>query len=171
MKKLIALAAAVVGMATLSAAQDNNLNNISLRAGIAWPATADFSGTFIGAGLDYDFGKSWFGGSGTTFFSFDWLSKSTQGTRGNLFPIMINQKFWLQAGDVENSGPPIYGFIGGGLAIIDVSPASTVLAGRLGLGAQFNPNFFAEADFVITGRTRNTNVTGNHIGLYVGYKF
>lgn len=170
MKKLIALAAASVGMATFAAAQSDAMNNISFRAGVAWPATGDFNGTFFGVGLDFDFGKSWIGGQGSTYFSFDWLSKSTQGTRGNFFPMHINQKFWLQ-NTTEEGQIPFYGFVGVGATILDVGPASTVLSGRLGLGAQINPQFSVEGVFVFTGRTRTSNVVGNHIGLYVGVKF
>lgn len=169
MKKLIALAAATIGMATFATAQDNNLNNISLRAGVAWPTSSSFHGTFIGAGVDFDFGKSLIGNQGMTYFSFDWLSKNTQGTRGNLFPIMINQRFMLQE-ETEEGQMPFYGFLGVGMAIIDVAPASTVLAGRLGLGTRINENFFVEGTFVITGRTKSSHVLGNHIGIYVGYK-
>lgn len=171
MKKLIALAAATVGMATLAAAQSDAMNNMSIRAGIAFPTTGDLNGgTFFGAGLDFDFGKSWIGGKGTTYLSVDWLSKSTSGTRGNMFPIHLNQKFWLQEGTDEGA-IPFYGFIGVGATVIDVAPASTVLSGRLGLGAQVNTNFSVEGVIVFTGRTRTSNILGNHVGLYVGYKF
>lgn len=169
-KKLMALAVATVGMATFASAQSDSMNNISLRGGVAWPTTADLNGTFIGAGVDFDFGKSFFGGKGTTYFSFDWLSKSTQGTRGNLFPIMLNQKFMLQYSEAEGS-LPVYGFIGVGACIIDADPAATVLAGRVGLGAMLNTNFFLEGDFVMTGRARASHLLGNHVGLYLGYKF
>ncbi len=166
----MALAAATVGLATFASAQSDSLNNISLRGGVAFPTTADLGGTFIGAGVDFDFGKSLFGGKGSTYLSFDWLSKSTQGTKGNLFPIMINQKFMLQNTETEGS-MPVYGFIGAGACIIDASPAATVLAGRVGLGAMLNTNFFFEGAFVITGRARASHLLGNHVGLYLGYKF
>ncbi len=169
-KKLTTLAAATVGLATIAAAQTDSLNNITIRGGIAFPTSADLGGTFIGAGIDFDFGKSLFGGKGSTYFSFDWLSKSTQGTRGNLFPIMLNQKFMLQDSEVETA-MPLYAFVGAGLCVIDAAPAATVLAGRFGLGAVLNPNFSIEGAFVITGRARTSNIIGNHIGLYLGYKF
>lgn len=170
MKKIIALAAATVGMATFAAAQDSsNMNNISLRGGIAFPTSNSFNGTLIGAGVDFDLGKSMFGGSGMTYLSFDWLSKNTQGTRGNLFPLMVNQRFILQESNDQGS-MPFYGFLGVGACIIDVAPASTVLAGRFGLGTKLNENFFLEGAFVITGRTKTSNILGNHIGVYLGYK-
>lgn len=169
-KKLMALAAATVGLATFASAQSDSMNNISIRGGVAWPTSADLSGTLIGAGIDFDLGKSLFGGKGMTYFSLDWLSKSTRGTRGNMFPIFVNQRFMLQEAGNEGSYP-LYGFIGAGATVIDFSPgAATVLAGRVGLGAQLNTNFFLEGTFVITGRTRGSNVIGNHIGLYLGYK-
>lgn len=171
MKKLITLAIATVGMATMAAAQSDAMNNMTVRAGIAFPTTGDLNGgTFIGAGLDFDFGKSWFGGSGTTYFSIDWLSKSTSGTRGNLFPMHINQKFWLQQA-TEEGGMPFYGFIGVGATVIDFPPASTVLSGRFGIGTQVNEHFNVEGAIVFTGRTRSSNILGNHIGIYLGYKF
>jgi len=170
LKKIMALAAATVGLATFASAQSDSLNNISLRGGIAWPTTADLGGTFIGAGVDYDFGKSFFGGKGSTYLSFDWLAKSTRGTKGNLFPIFINQKFMLQNTEAEGS-MPVYGFLGAGMCIIDADPAATVLAGRVGLGAMLNTNFFLESAFVFTGRTKGSQLLGNHVGLYLGYKF
>ena len=56
MKKLMAIAVATVGFATFAAAQSDNMNNISIRGGVAWPTTADLNGTFIGAGIDFHAG-------------------------------------------------------------------------------------------------------------------
>lgn len=172
-KKLVVLAAATVGFSAISMAQaDLSAGSFSIRAGVAWPTTANLNGTFIGAGIDYDFGKSLFGGGmgSSTFFSFDWLSKSTSGRRGNIIPIMLNQRFSLATGESEGS-LPLYGFIGVGAAILDFSPTSTQLAGRFGLGANLNTNVFFEGAFVLTGRGKGNNIQGNHIGVYLGYKF
>lgn len=174
MKKLVVLAAATVGFSAISMAQaEISAGTFSLRAGVAFPTTSNLNGTFIGAGFDYDFGKSLFGGSGvgsSTFFSFDWISKSTAGRRGSIIPFMLNQRFMLSSGETEGA-IPFYGFIGVGAAILDFSPSSTQLAGRFGFGANVSKNVFFESAFVFTGRGKGNNVQGNHIGLYLGYKF
>ncbi len=173
MKKLVAIAAASIGFSAISMAQaDLAAGSFSLRAGIAWPTTSNLNGTFIGAGFDYDFGKSLFGGGmgSSTFFSFDWLSKSTSGRRGNIIPLMLNQRFSLSTGETEGS-LPLYGFLGLGAAILDFSPTSTQLAGRFGIGANLNTNVFFESAFVLTGRAKTSGIQGNHIAVYVGYKF
>lgn len=173
MKKLVVLAAAMVGFSAISMAQsDLNTGTFSLRAGVAFPTTSNLNGTFIGGGLDYDFGKSLFGGGlgSTTFFSFDWVSKSTSGRRGNIIPFMLNQRFQLSNGEVEGQ-IPFYGFIGVGGAVLDFNPSSTQLAGRFGFGASFAKNVFFESAFVFTGRAKRSGIQGNHVGLYLGYKF
>ncbi len=171
MKKLIAIAAAAAGIATFAAAQNEAVGSFSVRAGVAWPTSSDLSGTFFGLGVDYDFGKSLLGGTnGSTYLSFDWITKSTNARRANLYPIMINQKFQLSTSKEEGS-LPIYGFIGVGAAIIDFGQSSTQLAGRIGLGAKVSTNVFFESAFVITGRAKGTSIQGNHIGLWLGYKF
>lgn len=172
-KKLVLLAAASVGFSAISMAQDTlSAGSFAIRAGVAFPTTANLNGTFLGFGLNYDFNKSLFGNAqgSSTFLSFDWLSKSTSGRRGNIIPIMLNQRFSLSSG-VDDGQIPLYGFIGAGLAIIDFSPTSTQLAGRFGLGANLNENLFLESAFVITGRGKGNGIQGNHIGVYLGWKF
>ncbi len=173
MKKLVLLAAASVGFSAISMAQDSlSEGSFAIRAGVAFPTTSNLNGTFIGGGLNYNFNKSLFGnGAGqSTFFSFDWISKSTSGRRGNIIPIMLNQRFSLSSGEAEGS-MPLYGFIGAGAAILDFSPTSTQLAGRFGFGADLNTNLFFESAFVFTGRGKGNRIQGNHVGVYLGWKF
>lgn len=173
MKKLVLIAAASVGFSALSIAQDTwSQGSFAIRAGVAFPTTANLNGTYLGLGVNFDFNRSLFGNAqgSSTFLSFDWLSKSSAGRRGNIIPIMLNQRFSLSTSETEGQ-IPLYGFIGVGAAILDFSPASTQLAGRFGFGANLNENMFLESAFVFTGRGKGNGIQGNHIGVYLGWKF
>lgn len=167
MKKLLIIA--TVAVATVAHAQESSPIKADIRAGVQFPASADLSGTFWGLGVDLTFDKSLLRGS-ETFLSVDWVTKSSRNNRNNMFPIMLNQRWQLQQAGME-SPVSTYAFAGVGLAIVDFGVSSTVLAGRIGLGANFSPNVFGEAAFIITSRAKTTDIQGNHFGLYIGYRF
>lgn len=168
MKQLLIVAIATV--ATVSQAQDSSPVRLDIRAGVQFPISADLSGMFYGIGLDFNFTKSLLPNS-ETYISVDWITKNTTGNRNSMFPILLNQRWHLAMKDTGNDRPmSTYAFAGVGLAILDFGSSATVLAGRAGLGANFNESIFGEVALVLTSRAKGTSIQGNHIGLYLGYR-
>lgn len=170
MKKLAILAAAA-GFVAAGHAQTID-TQISLRGGVQFPTTADLDGSFWGIGADISLlnGVSLFKNA-SSYVSIDWISKNLRFSKNFIIPICFNQKFQLNTTADTVNGPNTYAFVGVGAAIIDIGNASTQLCGRVGLGADFSSNVFGEASFVLTGRAKGSNVQGNHVGLWVGYRF
>lgn len=178
MKKALMLAAAA-SMGAVASAQFGNETggegtayNLRARLGIYLPfddGLRQVSNTFFGLGIDYTLERSLIPGS-QTFLSFDWLTKSSRADRGNVFPIMLNQRFYLgEADDVATSRT--YAFVGLGVGVIDVNPSSTRFGVRGGLGIEFNQNIFGEATLLISDRARNGGPAATGIGVYLGYRF
>lgn len=179
MKKLhIAASVAALGIMGAAVAQNNNApSDFSLRAGIVFPfnsGMSDASTIWGGAGLDYFFPTQTlhFGKNSETFFSADWFWRGTSGTRGNVFPLAINQRWYS---NVSGTNLSYYGrtyfSVGIGAAIIDVNHASaTELLGRASVGVEFNMHVFAEAVLTVSGQSRQ-DVSANAVGVYLGYRF
>jgi hypothetical protein len=170
--KKLAILAAAAGVVGAASAQGVIETNMSLRGGIQFPTSADLDGQMFGLGFDIGLNQSIsFLRSGTTYLSVDWISKNFKFNRNYMIPVCINQRFKLNTTADTVGGTNTYAFFGVGAAIIDFGQSSTVLAARAGLGADFSPNMFGELTLVLTTRTKNTNVQGNHFGAYLGYKF
>jgi hypothetical protein len=169
LKKLAILAAAA---GFVAGAQAQTLEtSISVRGGVQFPTTADLSGVFWGLGADVNLtGVSIFRNA-TSYVSVDWISKNLKFNRNFIIPICLNQRFALNTTPETMVGPSTYAFFGVGAAIIDVGNASTQLCARAGLGADFSPSIYGEASIVFTGRAKNSGVQGNHLGLWLGYRF
>ena len=136
---------------------------------------SNLSSTYFGLGADYTFSRQWFK-NGETFLSIDWLTNMSGGhTRFNWFPICINERLFTNSSsnvgtNVGNNGQT-YFFVGLGGAYFD-NIQQFGFGGRAGVGYQFAGNFVAEAAFTATVPTRQPNrVTGDSLGLYIGYKF
>src|SRR5438105_1710243 len=99
-KSLVLAATAVVaGLSAVASAQTSVQQpyTFTIRAGGAVSIDQnlrDISNGLIGLGLDYTFEKTLFRGS-ETFLSVDALFKYTHGRDLNIFPIMLNQRFYL----------------------------------------------------------------------------
>lgn len=167
MRTLIALAA--LGAAAFSSAQIGTPTNVAFRLGAAYPldnTTRDSVKNFIGVGIDYFLERSLVEG-GETSLSFDWLGKSGSGAKGNIFPIMLNQRWYNQGSTVDDRKS--YFFVGAGVAIVDVTSTKTVLAGRAGYGVLFGEHLFGEMNFVLSDDANGARATS--IGAYIGYRF
>lgn len=169
--KRLCLIAVALGTAAISFAQNTDYTptNLAFRLGFAYPlndVTRDLAKRFIGVGADYYFRTQFIKGS-TTYLSIDWLGKSGNGAKGNVFPIMFNQKFY---GSRQEEGKTnSYGFFGIGVAVVDITSTKTVVAGRIGFGLDIGPNIFAEAAFTITDNA--SGAKGDNVGLWIGYHF
>lgn len=168
MKKLLALAA--IGLAAVSNAQWDTPTNVSFRLGWVYPIDAglrDVAPNYIGVGVDYYPNFQLLKGNGESFISFDWIGKSGSGDKGNLFPILINHKFY--AADATPNEPRSYFTIGAGLAIVDVTSTNTVLAAKIGAGRELSQYLFFEGNLYYTDSS--AGVHGTSLGFYLGYRF
>jgi hypothetical protein len=168
MKRLLVLAA--LSTSAFASAQIGTPVNLEFRVGIVYPLhefTRDLTGSsLIGFGADYFLERSLFEG-GETFLSLDWMGRGLNGDKGNMFPICLNQRFYM-GGDFE-SGNRTYYFLGAGVAIIDVVNTNTVAAARVGYGREMGPHTFGELTFVISDHSSGARATS--LGAYLGYRF
>ena len=170
MKRLLVLAA--LGAAAFASA-DQGMGtpvNLSFRVGFVYPLddfTRDITGNLIGVGADYFLDRSLLQSGGETTLSFDWMGKGANGDRGNMFPIMLNQR-WYSSGNYEDANRRYY-FIGVGVAIIDVVHTNSVAAARLGIGSEFGQHMFGEIIGVWSGESSGARATS--VGAYLGYRF
>jgi hypothetical protein len=169
MKRLLVLAGLAVS--AFASAQIGSPVNLSFRVGAVYPlheftreATSDL---LIGVGVDYFFDRPLLPGNGETFLSFDWMGRGLNGDKGNMFPICLNHR-WYMSGDYEMSNRRYY-FAGIGAAIIDVVNTNTVLAARVGAGAELGDHIYGELTFVVSDASSGARATS--IGAYLGYRF
>ncbi|ARU42166.1 hypothetical protein C0431_03330 [bacterium] len=168
MKQLTLLAA--IGLGAISSAQVNYLtppSNISFRLGYVYPVDSvmrDIAPSFIGFGVDIpvDFKLT---EDAVTVLSFDWMGKSGSGAKGNAFPILLNQRFYVGDEAVRRS----YFQAGVGVAIVDLTNTKTVLAARVGYGMEFGDALFGEINFNYSDAANGARATA--LGFYVGYRF
>jgi hypothetical protein len=146
----------------------------AIRAGIAFPidgGLSDVSTLFVGAGVDFTFSNNIFKNS-ETFISIDWLGRTHGRERFNLFPLAINQRFYLNPGQTGKYGAAAgtyYAFIGLGGTIYDFQDSNFRFSGRAGLGAMITQNWLAEATLYLGEPDKG--IHADAIGLYVGYRF
>ncbi|MBX3096159.1 MAG: outer membrane beta-barrel protein [Fimbriimonadaceae bacterium] len=172
MKRTLWMAA--LGLAAVApAAQTSSFgypSNLSFRLGWVYPidsVTRNNSRSLIGVGVDYFLERSLLE-NGETVISFDWLGKSGSGAKGNIFPIMLNQRFYNNDG--TNYGTErTYWFFGAGVSFIDVVNSDTVLTLGAGVGKEFGQNIFGEVRFLYSDSAGGARATS--VGAYVGYRF
>jgi len=168
MKQLTLLAA--MGLAAIGSAQVNYLEtptNIAFRLGYVYPidsAMRNIAPSYIGVGVDFVTDIKLLEGA-QTGLSFDWFGKSGSGAKGNAFPILLTQK-WYVGDTVENRQ---YFFVGAGVAIVDLTSTKTVLAARAGVGKELGDALFGEVSFTYTDGANGARATA--LGFYVGYRF
>ncbi|MBS1709804.1 MAG: hypothetical protein JSS65_13915 [Armatimonadetes bacterium] len=168
MKKFLALAA--IGLAAVSNAQWSTPTNLGVRIGWVYPIDSglrDVAPTYLGAGVDYYPDFQLLKGNGETYLSFDWIGKSGSGAKGNLFPILLNHKFY--GTQTDKNQPRSYFSLGAGVAIVDVTSTNTVLAAKVGVGRELNENLFLEGNLFYTDSS--AGVHGTSLGFYLGYRF
>jgi hypothetical protein len=178
-KKFLTAAVAALGIVGVSVAQssttqiDATPSNLTFRLGVVFPLDDNLrenSDLYGGLGVDYTFPTQLIKGS-TTYASLDWFFKGSNGRNGNVFPIAINQRFYSKTGNSFYPDGRSYFFIGGGVAIIDVSNRSdTKFMIRGGVGTELGPNIIAEAAATFSDRSK-VDVRANAIGIYIGYRF
>ncbi len=177
MKGILSLAAcaATLGLSAGAFAQfggthtlDATPNQFNIRGGIILPidnSLRDLNNAWIGVGLDYRFEKSLLK-LGETYLSIDWIGQSSSGTDFNVFPVMLNQRFWGEG----TPGARTYTFLGLGVVFFDAGPADSVYAVRGGVGKELNNMVFVEGALTLSGKDDNGRVA-NNLGFYVGYRF
>ena len=169
MKRLLVIAAFVLSAFASAQQEFGQPVNLAFRGGFVYSLdnfTRAKIGNLIGVGVEFFLDRSLLEGGETTL-SLDWLGRGLNGDKGNLFPIMLNQR-WYTGGDYESANRT-YFFVGAGVAIIDVVSTGTVIAGRAGLGAEFGEHIFGEVTLVYSDAVRGARATS--VGLYLGYRF
>lgn len=169
MKGITVLAA--MGLVSISCAQNvfEEPSNVAFRLGYVYPVDStlrDLANSYIGVGLDFfPSGRPLLKG-GETVISFDWFGKSGSGAKGNVFPILINNRVYQQG--AEKGGRSYFQY-GAGIALIDVTSSKTVLAARAGYGKELGERLFGELNFTYTDAANGAR--GTALGFYVGYRF
>jgi hypothetical protein len=169
MKRLL-IGALAVALVPFAAAQDKlfELGAASLRIGGVYPfedATRQVTGNMMSVGLDLEFGPGLLPGA-RTYVSLDWFGKSTALGKGNMIPVMLNQRMYF--GQAMPGDPQFYGYFGVGFVSIDVYRSEIVWGARAGAGAQLSERLFVE-----TGLTYSDAANGaraNSVGLWFGYR-
>jgi len=165
---------AALGASTAAFAQYGNdlkgqtVTNIAIRVGGVLPIDNRLSDTvdgLFGLGLEYTMGKSLFK-TGETYLALDWMFDSISGSKVNIYPLTINQRFYYGSDSTRRS----YGFVGLGAFIIDGARSDTTLGVRGGFGTELGQNLFAEAAATFADSSK-AKVRANTIGLYLGYRF
>ena len=173
--KMVKAAAAIaaLGACAVASAQieklDTTPSGLSVRAGIAISMDDSLSNTLgsslIGLGVEYRFSSGLLK-SGETYLSIDYMTKNFGGARGSIFPITVNQRWFMtKAGTTRRT----YGFLGLGVAIVDIIDSNTSLCFRGGFGVELGGSTFAE--IALTLAEAKNNIKANTLGLYFGYRF
>ncbi|MBS1704519.1 MAG: hypothetical protein JST40_01485 [Armatimonadetes bacterium] len=165
---------AAIGCAVLSLAMvvpahaDIDTSGLRLRVGGVYPfeqPTRRVTGNMIGIGLEFPLKV--LSTVNQTYLSLDWLGKSGSGAKGNMFPFMVNQRYYLDK-NPEN-GTRNYFFAGVGGVSIDVNKSKIAYGARLGLGRDFGENLFAEGTLLFSSDAAGAKA--NSFGVYLGYRF
>lgn len=168
MKRFGLVMVALAAVAAVKAQTDYTPVNLSIRGGAAYifdDVTRRLTGTMFTAGIDYFIDTKWFKNSETSL-SIDWYGKSGNGTKGNMFPVMLNQRFYQKGREV---GHRTYGFFGLGAVSVDITKAKTVLGARFGYGVELGPALFTEGVLLISDEANGARA--NNIAWYIGYRF
>lgn len=172
--KRTTLIIAGMAIAAIGAAQSTNPfrapSNIAFRLGWVFPIDDVLdarANNLIGVGADWFLERPLLP-EGESSISFDILAKSSSGAKTNIFPILLNHR-WYSGPENELGGGRSYWFAGAGIAIVDVISTDTVWAVRGGLGKEFGPNIFGEVTFLYTDDAKGAR--GTSIGAYIGYRF
>lgn len=168
-KRLFVIAA--IAMSAFATAQDGfgTPVNLSFRAGFVYSIdnfTRNITGNLIGFGTEFYLDRSLVSGGETTL-SLDWMGKGLNGDKGNMFPIMLNQR-WYVSGNYENANRTYY-YIGAGVAVIDIISTNTVAAARFGIGSEFGEHIFGELTLVYSDSSSGARASS--VGVYLGYRF
>lgn len=166
------LVIAAIVMSAFASAQGGGFGtpvNLAFRAGFVYSLddfTRSVTGDMIGVGAEFYLERSLFEGGETTF-SADWMGRGANGDKGNMFTLMLNQRFYT-GGDYQSANRT-YFYVGAGMAIIDVVSTNTVPAVRFGLGSEFGEHVYGEATLVYSDSSTGARATS--VGVYLGYRF
>lgn len=146
----------------------------TLRGGVDFSIDSelsDVSSILLGLGVDFTFSNNIFKNA-ETYLSVDWLARTHGNERFNLFPLALNERFYLSPNQTGKYGASVgtaYAFIGLGGTIYDFSNSNFRFSGRLGIGTQFADRWIAEATIFLA--EPDYGLHADAIGVYVGYKF
>lgn len=172
MRRITTLAALAALSCGAFAQSDTTVNytpvDLSLRAGVNIPVDSgmsDLGNTLFAFGLDYRFGRSLLA-NGESYLSVDYFTKNFRFEKGSVWPIAINQRFFV--GD-KATGTRTYMFAGLGIAVIDVNSTGTTALIRGGIGAELGDSIFFETAGYLSDKV--DGVRANSFAFYLGYRF
>jgi hypothetical protein len=175
MNKALLAAGAMLGMTGAAQAQTVQLDatpyGISVRVGLGLPIDSgltDFSSNLFDFGFEYTLNRSLFG-SGETFLSVGFLTRSLNFENGTLWPIHINQRFYGNYRGTGRFGDRAYTYVGLGVTIIDIRGTSTRFSARGGVGLELGEKLYTEAG--INLGDGSSGVRPNFVSLSLGYRF
>lgn len=173
MKRLLFAAAAAAIVTTGLAQVGETPTNIAFRIGGAYPLDSDVRDSvksFIGVGVDVFLSRPLLPGKNTeSAVSIDWLGKSSAGTKGNVFPVLLTQRWYTGSNAAVEEANRSYYFGGIGFAVVDLNSTKTVVALKAGLGYELNRNIFAELSAIYAEPANK--LRASNIGLHLGYRF
>lgn len=170
---MAAAVAAVFGFSAMAHAQYNDTlgdvtpTNLSVRVGGQFgldTTMRNISNFWFGAGADINL-PNYIPGT-KMYVSLDWLTHTTNGGHGNVFPVCLDFRVPL---DKQVKGYHTYAFAGVGAFFDDIYSSETVLGVRGGIGADLGPNIFAEATLYLSAGDHSYHT--NAVGVYLGYRF
>lgn len=169
----LTICAALTAVAGVVAAQSDQTldltpSNIQIRGGIYLPFDQNLrsiSDNYAAIGVDIIFPQEWIPKS-KTYLSIDWLAKSLSGAHGNVFPVMINQKWYGQT----YNNMLTYMFVGAGATFFDVYSSDVVFGARAGVGVDLGPNVFLEGTYYWSDESSG-NVSNIGAAFYLGYRW
>ncbi len=170
MKRLtaVALAASFAGCAL--AQSDFDLSNIGLRLGFVYPfdsGTRNITRNMLGVGIDIANSTTLFK-NGESHISIDWYTKSTNGSKGSIIPLMFNQRFFGSQTSAEDSYR-FYWTLGVGASLVDVTTSKIVPTGKAGIGTNFGERAYFEANWLFSSDANGARA--DSIGFFVGIRF
>ena len=174
MRNVLTIAAATLGVATASIAHGQTQDpdalipvNISIRAGIALPIDndlRDLSSSLFALGVEYNISPLL--RSGQTYFALDFF-KGDRSDSGYIIPLTINQRFYSRN---FPDGRRTYFFAGLGIGFLKGEDNwGQAFVGRGGVGAELGERIYLEGALTLTDK--KNGISGNNVGLYVGYRF
>jgi hypothetical protein len=170
MKRLITLT--ILGLATVSSFAQSpssiNFSGLTVRLGGIYPwekKTRSVTGNMLAVGLSIPMPRPLLS-KGESYVSIDWYGKSAGGAKGNMFPVMINQRFFMDPN--EDEGRRSYFDLGLGIVHMDITSAKTVPGLRAVMGKELSDKLIGEIALVLSGDANKAKA--NSIGFFLGWK-
>lgn len=147
---------------------DPTPSGIGFRIGIAIPsdsALRDIDDTWTSLGVDYNIENSILR-TGNSFISLDYFSKNLSGTGGQVWNLMLGNRFFP---NTTAGGYNLYFLAGLGTVVLDGDDREFKFGGIIGAGLELGPALFMEGRYSVSEKVDGINP--GMLGIYLGYRF